>query len=49
MKDSKFKVTIVNDKTNAIIQTTIKAKSVVEARELADSQYKTKDTRVSVL
>lgn len=49
MKDSKFTVTIVNDKTNAIITTTIKAKSIVEARELANSQYKNKHTRVSVL
>ena len=49
MKDSKFTVTIVNDKTNAIITTTIKAKSIVEARELANSQYKNKHRGSNIL
>lgn len=48
MKDSKFKVVIINDKTNAIINTTVKARTLFEAIELAESQYKNNNTRVTV-
>ncbi len=48
MKKLVYEVIIVNNKTNNITYTTIEGKTASEARELAESLYKNKDTRVNL-